>query len=200
MTHSSRKGKPGPFPGVFQPDYTPAQIERGIARGRRLLLDALKQTDDPRVPYEPTLSAIRARTSGYATRYRSITTSQVMHLLSRGEIRFDEFCNMLDTRRILPVVIETQVIAWELRPEAERIRGKKYMAALAELGPAWMEYLRMDVVLSKSSAVSRPIGKQQPPVALQITTSGIPLEKLRTAPGREAVVVGLKQIVYGVIV
>lgn len=88
--HCSRKGKGGPET-PSEPlrllDYPPAQIERDIAKGRRLLLAALRGTDDPRAPYEPTLSAIRARTGGYATRYRCITTGQVMHLLSRGEMR-----------------------------------------------------------------------------------------------------------------
>lgn len=88
--HFTRKGKGGPgtpSEPLSLHDYPPAQIERDIQQGRRLLLADLQETDDPRVPYEPTISAIRAKTNGYATRYRCITTGQVMHLLSRGEMR-----------------------------------------------------------------------------------------------------------------
>lgn len=48
-------------------------------------------------------------------------------------VSFEEICNWLDTRRIIPVTLETQAIAWDLRPEAERAQGSKYMAALAGL-------------------------------------------------------------------
>lgn len=73
------------------------------------------------------------------------------------QVAFQDFCDWLDTRRILPVTLETQTIAWDLRPEAEKEKGQKYMKALADLAAMrpqalmrrrlWDDYSRIAVDL-----------------------------------------------------
>jgi hypothetical protein len=49
------------------------------------LLTSLRETDDPKVPYVPFLTAIRSKSHGYVHRVLGLVTGRMHHLQSRGE-------------------------------------------------------------------------------------------------------------------
>jgi len=61
------------------------QYTERIATGAAELLASLRETDDPQVPYETHLPAVRSKSHGYVHRMLGNSTGRMHHLQSRGE-------------------------------------------------------------------------------------------------------------------
>jgi len=65
--------------------YVDTEHESAIEQEAARFEDEIRRGDDPAVPYEPYIMAVRARSRGYAYRTPGIITGRNHHNLSRGE-------------------------------------------------------------------------------------------------------------------